>query len=186
MANNTINHITTIPSNTICTWPGCDHRTELLSTQECQLFLIFSYVWLVSTRSLCHCKLQSDTKLPAALLWQQSGRLTSTCIWDIAQSATDTTEGGDESSYCLQALARWQHSSYPFSTILNPSGLNRLELESDNSPPLSARVEKTWTPYSVPCLIQDVSFIGVLSTAASRTESPCSPGRLICLAEGHG
>jgi hypothetical protein len=85
--------------------------------------------------------------LSAALLWQQLGTLTCTCIWvEIAQSATDTTEGGDESSHCLQAFVRWQQSSYPISTILNPSGLNRPELESDNSPPLNARVKKPWTP----------------------------------------
>ena len=46
--------ITTIPNNTICTRSGCDHRTELLSTAERQLFLIFSYVRLVST----HCDQQ--------------------------------------------------------------------------------------------------------------------------------
>jgi hypothetical protein len=79
--------------------------------------------------------------LPSALLWQQLGRLTCTCAWfEIAQSATDTTEGGHESSHGLLAFARWQESSYPISTILNPSGLKRPELESDNSPPLNDRV----------------------------------------------
>ena len=85
--------------------------------------------------------------MTSALLWQQLGRLACTCTWfEIAKSATDTTESGDESSHCLEALATWQQSSYPISTILNPSGLKRPELESDNSPPLNAGVKKTWTP----------------------------------------
>jgi hypothetical protein len=131
----------------------------------------------------CSCFNTKFVALPAALLWQQLGKLIYTCIWvEIAQSATDTTEGGDEISHCLQAFARWQKSSYPISIILNPSGLNRPELESDNSPPLNAWVKKTWTPYIVPCLIQDVSFIAVLSTAAYRTESPHSPGHLVTAA----
>ena len=183
-----------IPSNTICTRSGCDHRTELLRTAERQLFLIFNDVRLVSahydqhyisgtTRCSRHHATWLLLALAAALLWQQLGRLTCTCIWvEIAQSATDTTEGGDEISHCLQAFARWQQSSYQISTILNLSGLNRPELESDNSPPLNARVKKTLTPYIVPYFTPDVSFIAVLSTAAYRTESPHSPGHLVTAA----
>jgi hypothetical protein len=117
------------------------------------------------------------------------GSLTCTCIWlEIAQSATDTTEGGDECSHCLQAFAKWQQSSYPISTILNPSGLNRTELEFNNSLPLNARVKKTWTPYIVPCFIQGVSFIIVLSTAALSYRKPPFAGTFgdSCLAAGHG
>ena len=192
--------ITTIPNNTICTRSGCDHRTELLSTAERQLFLIFSYVRLVST----HCDQQeicgtaSCNRTPgyclllalqAALLWQQLCRLICTCIWvEIAQWATDTTEGGGESSHCLQAFAMWQQSSYPISTILNLSGLNRLQLESDNSPPLNARVKKNLYPLHCTLFYTGCPFYLCPEHGSLSYRKPPFAGAFgdSCLAEEHG